>query len=233
MEELDLREIFMVFWNKRVHILLIVLMFAIIGAVYSYKIVVWKYKASTTLVLATTENESSTASASITQTEITINQKLVSTYSELIKSKTVLRQVINNLNILLDEEELRKNITVTAVSNTELIQITVVNENKEYPSIIANEIATVFTEQVKEIYNISNVHIVDEAEAPQNPYNINHIKNIVIFTFIGLVIAAAYVLIYNMIDNTIKTSEDVEKNAGLLVLAEIPEYCFDLKKRRA
>lgn len=232
MEELNLREIFMMFWNKKVHILLIVLLFAIIGTVYSYTMVTPKYRASTTLVLATTENDSSVASASITQTEITINQKLVSTYSELIKSKTVLRQVISNLNIYLDEEELKNNITVTAVSDTELIQITVKDENNEYPSMIANEIATVFTEQVKEIYNISNVHIVDKAEVSRNPYNINHIKDIAIFIFIGLVISVAYVLVYNMIDNTVKTSQDVENSAELLVLAEIPEYFFDLKKRR-
>ena len=73
--------------------------------------------------------------------------------------------------IKIDEEKLRKNITVSAVKDTELIEITVLNENPIYSAQIANEIAKVFTEKVKEIYNIDNVQIVDEAEVVSEPAN--------------------------------------------------------------
>lgn len=64
------------------------------------------------------------------------------------------------------------------------------------------------------------------------PSNINHMKDVVIFAFIGLVIAAVYVLIANMLDNTIKTEQDVEATTELLVLSSIPNYDIELKNKR-
>ena len=91
------------------------------------------YTASTTLVLATSSGENTQdATNSITTTDVTLNSKLVSTYSELVKSKKVLRKVISNLNIDVKEESLRKNITVSSVKDTELIEITVSNEEPIY-----------------------------------------------------------------------------------------------------
>ena len=76
--------------------------------------------------------------------------------------------------------------------------------------------------KINEIYKIDNVYLVDEAEVPEAPSNINHVKDIVLFAFVGLVISAAYVFILNMLDTTIKTAEDIEKGYGLPVLVGIP-----------
>ena len=141
MEELDLKELFDLFWSKKVLIILIILMFIIIGIIYTIGFTVPMYSSSTTLVLATSGNIEKDANTTITATEITVNSKLVSTYSELVKSKNILRQVISNLGIKVDEDNLRKNVTVSSVKDTELIEITVRNENPAYSAQIANEIA--------------------------------------------------------------------------------------------
>ena len=75
-----------------------------------------------------------------------------------VLTKLLVRAIrIAELNeVEVDEEVLRKNITVSSVKDTELIEITVKNENPIYSAQIANEIAKVFTEKVKEIYNIDN-----------------------------------------------------------------------------
>lgn len=232
MEELDLKDLFQMFWNKKIHIILIILIFIVIGIIYTIGFVTPKYTSSTTLVLAASDKKTSTntVSDSITTTDITINSKLVATYSELVKSKNVLRQVISNLGIKVNEENLRNNITVSSVKETELIEITVSNENASYAAKIANEIAKVFTAKVGEIYNINNVHVVDEAEVSAEPSNINHAKDIVIFAFIGLVISVMYVLIANMLDTTVKTQEDIEKAIKIPVLATIPIYNLEMEK---
>lgn len=223
MEELDLKELFNIFWNKKLQIVLIIAIFAVIGVIYTIGFVTPMYSSSTTLVLATANNTQGTEQTnSITTTDVTLNSKLVSTYSELVKSKNILRQVISNLSINVSEEALRNNVKVTSVKDTELIEITVSNENATYAAKVANEIAKVFTEKVKEIYNINNVHVVDEAEVSNAPSNINHMKDVIIFAFIGFVIAAAYVLIANMLDTTIKSPEDIEKGFGIPVIASIP-----------
>ena len=230
MEELDLKELFQIFWNKKIQIILIVAIFMVIGVIYSIGFVTPMYESYTTLLLVKGESEGTqqtTTSDSITTTDLTLNSKLVSTYRELIRSKDVLRQVISNLNINVNEDDIRNNITVTSVEETELIEITVQNEDPTYAAKIANEIAKVFTEKVAETYKINNVHIIDEAEIENTPSNINHVKDVVIFTAIGLIIAVMYVLIANMLDTTIKTAEDVEKLFKVPVLANIPLYNFE------
>lgn len=235
MEELDLKELFNIFWHKKIEILLIVLIFGVIGVIYTMGFVTPMYSASTTLVLASSgknENLPDTGITTSTATEVTVNSKLVSTYSELVKSKNILRQVISNLNMKIEEDTLRKNITVSSVKDTELIQITVKNEKPSYASQIANEIAKVFTEKVKEIYKIENVQIVDEAEVPNEPSNINHKKDVAIFALIGLVVSIGYVLLLNMLDTTVKTPEDIEEGLKLPVLAVIPIYETDIQKKK-
>ena len=224
MEELDLKQLFKIFWNKRLHIIAIILLFLVIGSVYSFAFVKPKYKSYTTLVLAQTdvmvsENDKQQG---ITQSDLTLNQKLVSTYSELVKTKNVLREVISELKLNVEEEELRKNVTVKLVEDTELIQITVTNRNALDAKNIANKIAEIFSDRIKEIYKINNITIVDEAEEATEPYNINHIRDLAIFMVIGLVVAVIYVLLTNLLDSTVKSAEDIEKELEVSVLASIP-----------
>lgn len=230
MEELDLKQLFNMFWNRKLQIILIVIVFAVIGFIYTVGFKMPMYSASTTLVLAS-QAKNEEESGTITTTDVTLNAKLVSTYSELIKSKNVLRQVKSNLGIDINENTLRKNITVSSVKDTELIEITVLNESPIVAADIANEIAVVFSEKIMEIYNIDNVQIVDVAEESASPSNINHRRDVLIFALIGLVVSIIYVLISNMFDTTVNTSEDVEREFKLPVLASIPNCETDLVKK--
>lgn len=231
MEEIDLKELLSLFWSKKTQIILIVLIFMLIGVIYTVGFVTPKYTSSTTLLLATSEN-STDKSSTITTTDVTLNSKLVSTYSDLVQSKSVLRQVISNLGIKISEDELKNNITVTQEKDTEIIKISVTNENANIAEKVANEVAKVFTQKIQEIYKINNVHIVDTAEVETAPSNINHPKDVMIFTFIGIVVAAGYVLVANMLDTTVKTAEEVEKEFKVPVLATIPLYSFEPAKNK-
>ena len=231
MEEIDLKELLSLFWSKKTQIILIVLIFMLIGVIYTVGFVTPKYTSSTTLLLATSEN-STDKSSTITTTDVTLNSKLVSTYSALVQSKSVLRQVISNLGINISEEELKNNITVTQEKDTEIIKISVTNANANTAEKVANEVAKVFTQKIQEIYKINNVQIVDTAEIETEPSNINHPKDVMIFTFVGIVVAAGYVLVANMLDTTVKTAEEVEKEFKVPVLASIPLYSFEPAKNK-
>ena len=232
MEELDIKSIFNIFWKSKVQIILIVLIFIIIGAVYSYSFITPMYTTSTSLVLATDSTTGTdSSSGSITTTDITLNSKLVSTYSVIVNSKDVLRQVISNLGMDISEEALKNNITVSSVKDTEVIKITVTNLNPSNAAKIANEVAKVFSQKVGEIYNINNIHVLEEAEVPGGPSNINHTKDIMVFAEIGAVIAIAYVLIANMLDTTVKSSDEIEQGMGATVLVSIPICSFDLERK--
>lgn len=232
MEELDLKELFNMFWSKKLQIILITLIFVVIGGIYTYMFVDPVYQANTTIILAQSANKTTTTTNgetdTITTSDLTLNQKLVSTYSELIKSKNILSDVIKNLKLDKTEGQLKGSISVSAVKDTDLIQISVRDENPRTAAKIAGEIANVFIEKVANgIYNINNVQVWDKAEVPTGPYNINHIKDIIIFAFIGAVISAIYVIIANMLDTTVRTKEDIEEKLGLSLLTAIPVCNFE------
>ena len=131
----------------------------------------------------------------------------------------------------MDEDVLKNSVSVTATEDTEFIEISIKNEDPVLATKIANEMSKVFIENVKEFYKVENVHVVDAAEVPQ--YNVNHLKDIIIFAFIGIVISVMYVLISNMLDTTIKSEDDIEKIFKQTVLATMPLYeNNDNKKRR-
>ena len=174
------------------------------------------------------ENED-TNTKTLTSSDVGLAKSLIGTYSQLAKSKSVLRPTINNLQLNESEDTLMKKITVTEINDTEMLRITVKDENPVKAMKIANELTKVFAEKVSEMY-VDNVYIVDEAEESMTPCNINHIKDILIFFVLGIVVSAVYVLIANMFDTTIKDSDDVESSAELTTLVSIPFVNEDKQK---
>ena len=230
MEEINLESLIESIWSRKIWIIIIVCISLIIGWYYSYFMITPEYQSFTTLLLAQNTTNSDGTSGQITQTDITLNQKLISTYSALIKTKDVLGQVIQNLGIDITQEELKNNISVSAVSGTELIKITVKDENPENAAKIADEIANVFKERIaKDIYNINNIHIVEKAEVSNTPSNINHKKDLIFALGVGLVIVAIYIFIATLLDNTIKSIEEAERDTGIMVLGTIPKAIIEEK----
>ena len=230
MEEINLESLIESIWSRKIWIIIIVCISLIIGWYYSYFMITPEYQSFTTLLLAQNTTNSDGTSGQITQTDITLNQKLISTYSALIKTKDVLEQVIQNLGIDITQEELKNNISVSAVSGTELIKITVKDENPENAAKIADEIANVFKERIaKDIYNINNIHIVEKAEVSNTPSNINHKKDLIFALGVGLVIVAIYIFIATLLDNTIKSIEEAERDTGIMVLGTIPKAIIEEK----
>ena len=226
MEELDLKEILSMFWEKKILIIIITILCMIIGGVYSYFIMVPEYTATTTIVLTKTDEktnaETGETTESITQTDVMLNQNLVATYSVIIKSNNILREVISNLeNLKLSENSLRDSIEVTAKEDTEVIEINVTDINAKNATLIANEISEVFSRKVSEIYKINNVYVLDKAEVPTAPSNINHIRFILISAAVGIIISCGYVVIRNLFDNSIKKKEDIENALDMPVLVSL------------
>jgi capsular polysaccharide biosynthesis protein len=234
MEELDLKELLGIFWAKRAQIILLIAIFLVIGFIYSYVFLTPEYQSVTSILLAKSNTTTSDGTTpAMTTSEITMNQQLVSTYSALVTSESVINQVISNLKIDKTVADLENNIKVTAQDDTEIIQIAVVDEDPEMARKIASEVANVFINKIaKEYYSMDNVYVVDEAKASEEPYNINHIKDLIIFAGIGFVISCVYVLIANMLDTTVKSKEDIEKKLGLTVLTEMPIYESSVKKAK-
>lgn len=233
MEEIDLKELFEIFWSKKVFIIVTTIIFAVAGLVYSKVLKEPKYTATAKMVLAQTSNNDA---ATITTTDLNINDKLIATYKDLAKSSTVVRTVMNNLNITdMTENELSRNINVSAKTGTQMLLVSVTDIDAYKATRITNELTTVFSEKVKEWYKIDNINVVDKAEVPSAPSNISHTKTTIMCMAVGFILSVAIIFVANMLDNSIRTASDIERAIKLPVLAELPQLDFNnnnMKKRR-
>ena len=200
MEEINIKDLFEFFISKIRIITLVVLIVVLIGAVYSLCFQEPMFESTTNMVLTGTASASGSTTnieggEAITQNDINLNSKLVATYREIIKSKTVLKDVINTLDLEYTTKELYRNITVSTVADTEMISITVKSLNAEEAAKVANKLAEIFSENIKEIYNIENISIIDKAEIDSVPTNINVVKQLIIYFLIGFVVACGIVFV--------------------------------------
>ena len=233
MEEINLKELFEYFVSKLPIIVIAALLTTLVGIAYGLWIQKPMYNSYTTIVLTRTDNDSTTTDGTgITQSDILLNQNLVSTYREIIKSKRILNQVINNLDLNISTDELEKNISVTSEKDTEVIKISVNSSNPTDAKDIANEIERVFSNEIISIYNIKNITIIDYAEEDATPYNINVPKQIILAFLIGFILACAVIFVTFYFDTTIKSSEEIENKLGLPVLGVVPLKSISKNKRR-
>ena len=217
MEEINLKEVYSYFKTKILWILLAIIVIVVIGNIYTILTRTPMYQSNTTIVLVGESKKE------YSQTDSVLNQNLISTYSEIIKSRKVLSQVIDNLDLKMSTEELSQNITTSSVEDTELIKITVSNKNAKTARKITDEVAEVFSDEIKDIYNLENVAIIDKAELAKSPYNVNYIKDNVIYIMIGIILSFGVVFIIYYFDTTIKSSEVVEEKLGLTVIGVVPK----------
>lgn len=217
MEEINLKEVYSYFKSRLLWMILAIVVIVIIGNVYTILTRVPMYQSNTTIVLVGESKKE------YSQTDSQLNQNLIGTYSEIITSRKVLQQVIDNLKLKMTVDELSQNITTSSVEDTEIIRITVNNGKKKMAAEIANEVADVFSDEIQDIYNLENVAIIDKAEVAKEPYNINYVKDNVIYLMIGVVLSFGVVFVMYYFDTTIKSSEIVEEKLGLTVIGIVPK----------
>ena len=218
-EDIDIKRILEIILSKKLLIVLILLFSILFGYAYSYYYKKPEYKSSVTILLVADENKTN---KELTQTDLNINNGLISTYSSIAKSTNVVKKTIENLELNMSASSLQKKIDAKQIDSTQFLKISVTNANPELAKNIANELAQVFTQQIKEIYNLQNISIVDEAEVESTPCNVNHMKDIIMFAFAGLFLAMVSVVAIFMFDDTIKSEEDIEKNVKLKAIGTLP-----------
>ncbi len=233
-EELDLLDLFFTFLKKKYWLIGALIVGAVLGFVYTRYVIVPKYTSSVTLILSKpSEQNGSTmvdASGAITQSDITLNQKLISTYGEILKSRKVAKEVIEDLNLNMTYGEIKECVGVSFVKDSDVIKLSVTTKNPELSATIADKMTEAFSKEIVRIYNIQNVSIIDNAEVSHSPVNISYSKNVLIFAVICFVLVAGVIFLFYYFDNTVKTEENIQKVTGLPVLCTIPIVHLNNKK---
>ncbi|MCX4249217.1 MAG: Wzz/FepE/Etk N-terminal domain-containing protein [Bacilli bacterium] len=217
MEEIDVGQLLGYFKSKIIYIIFAMSIAFCLSSIYVNRFRVPEYTSYTTILLNKTNENSS-----ITSTDLQIDKSLVSTYSEIIKSKRVLRTVINNLALDMEYGTLVSKVNVGSVTDTSILKISVTDSDSSKAASIANEIAEVFSEDIQEIYKIENISIIDVAEITSVASSTSTMKIIGIATIAGAFLSIAVIFVIFYFDTTIKNEEDIERATSLPVIGIVP-----------
>lgn len=230
MEEINIRD-FLNYLKKYVLVIVAVALVLIIGVfIYDKSIKKPLYTTYTTIIL-TKSNEAQTGTT-ITQNDILLNQKLVETYSKIIKSKLVLEQVISETGVTYTAEELSENVSVEAYENTEMLKISVTDQDPELAASIANSIAQVFSGEIAKIYQINNISVVDVAVTPEEVSNNTLKRDLLLALFVSIFGTIAVVFVVYYFDDTVKLTDNLEEEIGMPVVAKVFKSDIGSKNNR-
>ena len=185
-----------------------------------------QYESSALMIVNTRQDTTS----NVTSDQINSATKLVSTYSIIIKSDTVLQQVINDLGLSLTYGELKDRVTVDAVDDTQVMKITVRSNNPEWAQQVCNKITEVSPDAILEAVEAGSVKVISQAPVPTEPVSPNVLKNTGLAGMVGLVLCLGVIFLQVLLDNKIKSEEDIAKYLDLTVVGVIPEYERGKKK---
>ena len=219
MEEINIKDFFDYYKKFTILVVMVVLLFILGIGLYDKVFKTPLYSTYTTLVLV--KDETTDSVDTISQSDIILNQKLVSTYREIIKSRLVLDQVIHNLNLSYTLEQMQKMIDVQSKEDTEILKITVTDSDEKMASKIANNLAEVFDHEITKIYKLNNVSIIDKAEVPKYPSNNHFVRDLILAALIGFTGTSAIIFIIFYFDDTLRSVEEVENEIGTPVIAKI------------
>ena len=201
-------------------ILIVGLLTAAIAFGYSAFVLTPKYQSTTKVYILSKQGSDDKVTYSDTQ----LANNLTKDFKEMIKSRTVLETVIKECNLPESYEALAGNVSVSNTSDTRIVGINVKDTNPARAQYIANAVREVAAIHLQEVMDLEAVNVVEEANLPTKIVEPSKKKYTLIGFLIGVVITIAVLIIRYYLDDSIKTSEDVERYLGMTTLATIPMF---------
>jgi capsular polysaccharide biosynthesis protein len=217
---IDLMELATQLWRHLPILLLTAILGAALGFSVSKFVLTPEYEATALMIVNTRQD----ASANVTSDQITSATKLVETYSIIIKSDTVLQQVIDNLHLDMTYAELSEKVSVAAVNSTQVMKVTVVDPDVSTAKAICEQITLLAPDLIVESVEAGSVKVISQAKGNADPVSPNVTRNTVVACLVAFMLCAGVIIVRMLLDNKINTEADVTKYLDLPVLGVIPDY---------
>lgn len=225
--EIDLWEIFAVLISKIGIIILAGMICALVSLVGTKLFITPQYQSVTKMYVLSQAN-----SETLTSSDMSLSSYLTKDYAELIKSRTVAENVIAQLGLELKPEELLEKVTVSTQTDTRIVTIIVEDEDPYMACELADMIREASSAQIMSVMNSEAVNVVDVANIPDGPSSPSIKKNTLIGGFLGVFLAVAIILVQYLVNDTIKSAEDVERYLQLSTLGTIPMSKAEANKKK-
>ncbi|WP_037583473.1 Wzz/FepE/Etk N-terminal domain-containing protein [Streptococcus iniae] len=215
--EIDILSLLKRIWQKKVVILFVTLLAGFLALVASMFLIKPSYTSTTRLYVINRQQ-----SDHLTATDLQAGGYLVNDYKEIITSRDVMHDVIAKENVSMSPEELSQMITVTVPADTRVISISVNNHEPQKAKDLANAVREVASEKIKDVTKVQDVTALEKAQLPTKPSSPNSKRNAVMGLLVGAVLSIFAVILKEVLDDRVKSPEDVEDVLGMTLLGMVP-----------
>lgn len=215
--EIDVFALLKKLWNRKFLIIFVALLFGFVALFVSVFIIPKTYTSATRVYVVNSSNNNS-----INYQDIQVGTDLVNDYKEIIKSQDVLEDVVSKEKLDISAGELSQKISIDVPTDTRLITISVKDKSPQEASRLANAVREIAIQKIKDVTKVEDVTTAETAKVPTSPTSPSVKKNFVLGVAAGGFIAIVILILFEALDDRIKTSEDVEKALGRTLLGVIP-----------
>ncbi|MBM6820682.1 capsular biosynthesis protein [Clostridium saudiense] len=215
---MSISEIFEALKKRWILIVSITLVATLISGILSFFVIKPIYETSTKVFIGKEESNLEGYNSN----DIQMYQKLLQTYAETIKTNEVVQAAINNTEADLTVSAVKGALTVTPVSDTQILQIKYQNNDPELAKEILENITNEFVVLAKELVPNGNVRVIEAVQLPEDPVAPNKKMNIAIAFLLGLMVSVGLVFLLEYLDNTFKNKENLERELDIPALGVIP-----------
>lgn len=215
--EIDLLELLREFWRRIWLILGITVLFGGIAGAYSAFVLTPQY-VSTAMVYILSKETTLTSLA-----DLQIGSQLTKDYKIIVTSRRVLNSVIDEMGLDITYKELVAKVTINNPQDTRILSISVQDPDPNMAKMIADQIAITSSDYIGDIMEMVPPKLIEEGEMPIQKSGPNNSKNALIGGLSGAVLICGLITVQAMMNDTVRTEDDVAKYLGLSVLASVPE----------
>lgn len=226
-KEIDLKVGLLCILNKWWLIIILIITGCSISYYVTKEFVEPTYEAKTTLFIGKEQNE--IAGMGISLSDLQTYNQLIVDYQEIAKTRLIIQPVIDKLGINMDIENFQKELYINTIKDSRLFTVSFRHSNPQLAAAIANLVATELQMKATEVINVENVRIIDEALVPISPIKPNIAINTTITGFLGFLFSLMIISLMYFLNNTIKTTSEIEKKLGITVIGTIPLFKVGVK----
>lgn len=226
---INLVELFEVLWSRAFILIVVTVLAGAAAFGGTYAFITPKYQSSVTMFVNT--SSLSVGSSKIDITELNNSKRVSQTYAVILKSRTTLQAVIDQLGLKYNYKTLGSMITTGNVDDTEVFRITVTSSNPDEAAVIANGIVDVLPNRINTIMEGSSVRVIDTAIVDSNMVSPDYRKNTMLGALLGFVLAAGIIIMRYMLDTTIHSDDYILRQyANIPLLTVVPLVDGDVDK---
>ena len=221
--EIDLQRLLSALMNKSWLIGIVAVLFAVVTLLGTMLFVTPQYQSTAMFYVNNSNLSIGEASLSISSSDISASRGLVKSYIIILETRETINDVIDYSGVDRTYSQMKNMISAAAVDSTEIFEVVVTSEDPAEAEKIADAIAHILPKRISSIIEGTSAKIVDSAVLPTKASSPNYSKNTMIGFALGMAIAAAVILLTALLDNTIRSEEDITSTVKYPILASVPD----------